>query len=266
MHIISKFHDYYDRAMQHGQDLGRPFLRNQDAYDVSRTSSRAVPVPAYLEAVLAELRPAMPALAEYRKGNERLIVRPGVVLFAGVLYPCAALERQPFNIHNGLLYPASLSQPTPTWRLVYSGDELQSLLVQWEERPKSPLPAWRATRHGDWESFMALRGSKKWHGWAQEHHCAILSVGGSPLTIAVNPELHALQFYRVFTPEQAYQELDMFLGGLAAPERNTVVIEDKYRIPQHGFDAQSFRKDPSPTRAEKRAARAAKPARSDSLT
>lgn len=50
------------------------------------------------------------------------------------------------------------------------------------------------------------------------------------------PRLADLEFYKVVSPWDAYQELSMFLGNIAAPDRVPVTIPDKDRIQQHGFD------------------------------
>jgi len=59
----------------------------------------------------------------------------------------------------------------------------------------------------------------------------------------VNPVLKEYQFYKVFESFQAFQEIQMFLGGvLGSGEKNIVEVADKYKITQHGFDKWSFRK------------------------
>lgn len=64
--------------------------------------------------------------------------------------------------------------------------------------------------------------------------------------VTINPQLAALSFYKVLGPWEVFQEIEMFLGSLAAPENQPPVsIEDKYRIAQHGFDKMSFRKPPT---------------------
>ena len=61
----------------------------------------------------------------------------------------------------------------------------------------------------------------------------------------INPLLKEYQFYKVFDAVQAFQEIQMFLGGvLGNREKEIVNVEDKYKITQHGFDKWSFRKEP----------------------
>lgn len=61
----------------------------------------------------------------------------------------------------------------------------------------------------------------------------------------INPLLKEYKFYRVFNAVQAFQEIQMFLGGvLGNKEKEIIEIADKYKIEQHGFDKWSFRKEP----------------------
>ncbi len=62
----------------------------------------------------------------------------------------------------------------------------------------------------------------------------------------INPVLKDYDFGKVFDAFQVFQEIQMFLSGvLGSREKDIVVIEDKYKIEQHGFDKKwSFRKPP----------------------
>lgn len=65
----------------------------------------------------------------------------------------------------------------------------------------------------------------------------------------VNPILKEYEFYTVIDSFTAFQELQMFLGGiLGAGEKETVEVEDKYKITQHGFNKWSFRREPEKKR------------------
>ena len=61
----------------------------------------------------------------------------------------------------------------------------------------------------------------------------------------INPILKNYEFYKVFDTFQAFQELQMFLGGvLGKGEKDIAQIANKYKIEQFGFDKWSFRKEP----------------------
>lgn len=57
-----------------------------------------------------------------------------------------------------------------------------------------------------------------------------------------NDLLNQFEFYRVFGPYQAFQELEMYLNNLARPMKPMPVIPDELKIQTHGFNKYSFRK------------------------
>lgn len=61
--------------------------------------------------------------------------------------------------------------------------------------------------------------------------------------------LNELQFFKVFDFTKAYQELEMFIGGVLTSIGNKMVeVSDKSKIAKHGFDKRSFRKEPTKKR------------------
>lgn len=63
--------------------------------------------------------------------------------------------------------------------------------------------------------------------------------------LIINPVLKNYEFYKVVDSFTAFQEISMFIGGvLGIGEKEIIQVEDKYKIPQHGFDKWSFRKEP----------------------
>jgi hypothetical protein len=61
----------------------------------------------------------------------------------------------------------------------------------------------------------------------------------------INPVLKDYEFYKVIDAFTAFQELQMFIGGvLGTSEKEIIEVEDKYKIPQHGFNKWSFRREP----------------------
>ena len=44
----------------------------------------------------------------------------------------------------------------------------------------------------------------------------------------------------------AFQEIQMYISGvLGTGEKEIIEVEDKYKIPQHGFNKWSFRREPT---------------------
>jgi hypothetical protein len=58
-------------------------------------------------------------------------------------------------------------------------------------------------------------------------------------------DLKRFGFFRLFNPQQAYQEINMFYSNIARPMKPIPKLSDETLIEVHGFDKKtSFRKDP----------------------
>lgn len=238
MRIISKFHDYYDAVQTQGQDRTMVFVREEQEFSQAHREKRCPPVYANF---LAQMAGQAPRVRDLRKASERysrVFISAGVILFAGRLYPFAEA--------TCALRGSLASEPS---RFIYDFQELVALLAEHnfdlEESDRPKYSYWRGTQTWSWKEFFALSGSERMMDEAVSQRWAILSWEARGDMLRICPRLHDLQFFRKLDAWQAYQELSMFLGNLAAPERNTVQIEDKYRIAQHGFDKWSFRRPPA---------------------
>lgn len=69
-------------------------------------------------------------------------------------------------------------------------------------------------------------------------------IGDTP-NIVYNALLRPHEFFRVFDTHATFQEIAMFLGGLAVPQGPMPVISDEMKIHSHGFDKWSFRRPPA---------------------
>jgi hypothetical protein len=227
MRIISRFQDYYDRAMAHGADQSRVFVRDNVEYaDSHRTSE----VPAHLG-----------ELAQLLKGGMnvgRVSLEPFLIAFAGKLYP---------GVRCHVL--GSMADNPPTQSTAEFAYDLASLLrfcaaheVDLEKKGFFD----RMSQKQRFAAFFTLTGSAQHAAMLCEHGIAIaVAISRSPAKVQVNPALKNFEFFRVFDAWQTYQELDMYLGALAAPDtKPPVQVSDADRIHQHGFDRRSFRKRP----------------------
>ena len=62
--------------------------------------------------------------------------------------------------------------------------------------------------------------------------------------IVYNECLKELEFFRLMDTFTAYQELQMYFGAMAQPNRPVPQVSDKDMISIKGFDNWSFRKPP----------------------
>jgi hypothetical protein len=59
--------------------------------------------------------------------------------------------------------------------------------------------------------------------------------------VELNPRLKGYQFQKIKGGQEAFQEIQMYLTNQLVKTKDPDIIEDKYRITQHGFDKHSFR-------------------------
>lgn len=76
-----------------------------------------------------------------------------------------------------------------------------------------------------------------------------------PNGIAVNPCLKDWRFFKYWDAPTCMQELSMFVGNMSHPDSAPQIMDDKYRVQSHGFNEQSFRKQPTKHGLPKRAKR-----------
>jgi hypothetical protein len=73
--------------------------------------------------------------------------------------------------------------------------------------------------------------------------------------LKLNPILNDYDFFKMFDPFTAFQEISMFLGGvLCINEKETLEIDDKYRMAASGYDKTSFRQSAPGIKKEQRRA------------
>jgi len=255
MRICSQFRDYYDGAQAHGSDQSRIFLR---------------------ETAVRELNPQAPGLADWvrlgcvgaingvheREDGSKLVLRGVAVGFCGKAFKGLRVRHLPAGVARGVSteYQASGYEQFEE-RTFYDAhaatDYLESTLGKpLLEKKKTTWhdlgnPVANGTLRERVESLFASQGREVLMEWCLDEKVAIAMMqarkaGEGAPQLVINPVLADLQFFKVLSPAEAYQELDMFWGGVLAPEsRALTVIEDRYRIAQHGFDKHSFRKAPT---------------------
>lgn len=237
MRLISKFHDYYDAAQGQGVDLTRVFLRQ--TVEVTGASRNEAQVPAQARAFFEMARGATSSERRYNIAHKDEVLETvnfGLVFFAGRLYPFGTVtirERHTYGLHTQFYYSLeSLEHAIERFDVDLRGKKTKRRF------PWSPFAARNV------EPFFALQGSEALRAKATETGLSIASYTRSFDQLQVNPRLSDFQFFKALDAWQAYQELAMYVGNLAAPERIPVSISDKDRIYQHGFDKMSFRKPP----------------------
>lgn len=249
MRIRSPFNDYYDTAMAHGSDPSRVFVRNPETSEVKLDRDGASVWDRYGQ--LGGIADA------FELRSERVYLSACLVVFCGRVYKALRVHR----LHGDAARALADVKPTEIeQRVFYDGAEarqyLEALLgrERLRKRRESLFEYDNSLANGTLtdrlERYFSQQGSAELMQWSIENRIAIvvLRIGGrfEKSILQVNPPLKDIQFFRLFGAAEAFQELDMFWGGVLAPESNpTIGISEKDRIAQHGFDARSFRTGPS---------------------
>ncbi len=97
------------------------------------------------------------------------------------------------------------------------------------------------------KSYFAKNGSKYDLEIFRKYNSFIITFKevnrSSEYHLTVNDILKKYDFFKVFDPFTAYQEINMFVSGfLTNPEKEMPKIPDNLKVQSHGFDKWSFRK------------------------
>lgn len=243
MRIKSKFHDYYDTALAHGQDdgvvyvretrvVGKPHLGSED-YDAHKN--------AWDEAT-REITLKLPGLGVREEVPGGRSADPGAVYFCGKLYPFYVLARESADTESNEV----------------------DLMFSWE-RGFDALVAqrdWTRRQEGDWQEALAREAGRDVTAVNLRHRSPIVLHlperpyarpyhkgrywSFEPERLVMDPCLKDLGFHKVLDPYTAFQEIAMFVGGVLAQQMDPPSpMTDKEKVASHGLDpVYGFRKPP----------------------
>jgi hypothetical protein len=257
MRIISKQHQYYDGLQSHDKD-DILFVRKPEFIGKGHRWS----------ALFSDLsRPALPGDSSYLQPKlEKLVIRPKGCkpLFTGskntYLNTPSMLERVIYEaiavvfcgkLYRGVSYVEKWSSAPGTKPIIYWTAE--ALLEQHELRPRQ----YKFERMLTTDDIFEAPESNKYLEACLELQAPIIGVGRNPSVpdypieddqygVMTNVDLDKIQFYKVFDPAEAFQELSMFIGGVMAKTDKPEPQSNRGKIEGHGFDYRdSFRKGPT---------------------
>ena len=248
MRIISKFHDYYDIGMSHGQDQTLIYHRVPTVSKSKASYFCDVPIDFEEETSANILAQSHANALSY----QRIVVG-----FCGKVYQCYVMGADVTPYHQPSIRITSCcynalgvknfiddygaketiksfySKPHP-WRT----DSLKYSIIQ------RRFDEWKTDKYFD--EFIKLKAPV-----FVVDRCNM----GREIRMTINLELTTFQFYKVVDPYTAYQEIAMFIGGvLGVGEPFMIEIEDKYKRDAKGFNDQSFKTRPGtkPNRKNKK--------------
>lgn len=234
MKIISKFQDYYDRALSFGADTELTYVRQTQEYERQWVKGKYEGMPEYLHSFLSIGTSGQGPFEEARlRGG---LITFHVVVVAGVAH--FGIQAQPSSIFR------PPEEPLVSWLWT------PEAFFNWLSRQPEPR-----SRKGEIQVSKERREVRLAEGTAEffqprkfswiediciEHKLPLVHATSG--RVVVNPCLRPLEFIKCMEPFTIYQELSMFLGNLASKDDTPVKIADKDRVQQHGFDKWSFRK------------------------
>ncbi len=248
MRIISRFRDYYDSVQVHGQDLEQVYVRMEEKEELGATW----PFPWTLPAIY---------------DNTGIKFKTHIIGFCGKIYPCLNLYKY-INadvVDDVLCYSFSEVDAFFERNL-----KKKALVDYYDEKSKRCYSiAFRRTRFKEFfekAEAQADKHQKRFmdhlspvfvatlHGRAYGHwqtgYAPYNSLQGEGVDradpgqkIIWNHSLREYEFVRIKDPYTAFQEISMYLGNMAFPNKPIPEMSDEDMAFIKGFDKYSFRKD-----------------------
>lgn len=257
MKIISNFKDYYDGIQKYGSDSQIRYRRITEKGNIKPH----LPPVTYVRfpAIKKEnsLLPELSVRAFTSKENVNLQFEPFIVFFCNKMYTgIRTLYQKDLSLKADLEIKWAF-QYSYTYAAFLAECERLKFDYVTLRASSTRMFSFRKSEAAETEEFFALSGTLI----PTQSSIATLMVSLQvPVlyfqshgtgnckepTFTHNPELFKIDFIKVMPPYLAFQELEMYIGGvLSAPETPMIPITDKDRIQQRGFDKWSFRKMPT---------------------
>jgi hypothetical protein len=250
--VQSKFRDYYDVVQSTGQDQTLVYRRYKsevpgDKYNIPFMSSKG-----------------------HHGGGMWYYQR--MVGFCGKLYPVFEM-----NLADHCSQMFKSDRVTKT--CCYSLDDIdrwvrknfdEEDVARYESADRTKrLNAWpQDHRRGSFQRFFQQWEEYKGKDWRpifEENNCPLFTTEAyekydrkrqryyNVMILHLNTRLKDVEFFKVFDPYMAYQEISMFLGSMAEPRKGIPEVSDADLLEAKGFDPRfSFRKDPGEKKKNKK--------------
>jgi hypothetical protein len=240
MRIISKFHDYYDSGMAHGQDQSVVYLRDTKEYDFNHlTDNRDIPqiIKDIRSAVVTYTKMENPLrwernfFMDTNNNKNRFFMNVHKILFCGKVYTCVQISTRDLGYLNEGVDTFMYDAESVIKFLEKNSIDVDNKRYSWDTTKRERINSWFVVKQPDREWLIANK---------------ITNVAVSKSSVIVNPRLQNYNFAKCLDAYSAYQELDMWISGtLSYPQNFMVEVSDKSKIQKHGFDTKyGFRKRP----------------------
>lgn len=227
MRIISKSRDYYDCIQKHGQD--QDLIFNREEKEISIPTIKICNDKSWWDRI--------PRTFYNTRDYSSLNM---VIGFCGEIYP--------------IIYLTRLTSSDKEPRTLYDQEEIKELVLQntsslstkWYSRldKKDPVRL---------NNFFELKNNTVLKNLFDEYRCPVYllkfescvkdTVHQYKTTLNFS-NLQKYDFQKIIDPYQAFQKIEMFLSGLAAPNKPIPAVSNEDMIEAKGFNLKtSFRKE-----------------------
>jgi hypothetical protein len=229
MHIISKFKDYYDSvAGQKGIDKTIVFERWEQKLSVS---VRSKGIKQWWNPSNFPTYGSMSTKAAGHKHFSLFIVG-----FCGKIYIGA-------KVTSTIQHKYAYNDVDSVVSYIYGIDYIKEKVCEYYNNEKY----FNGRRDANLEHIMSFTTDKKMLELFYTYKTPqFILWPGEQDNLVINGCLKDIQFYKMFDPFRAFQEIEMYITGvLGINNKPMVEISDKHKIVGHGFDPKySFRKEP----------------------
>lgn len=240
MRLISKTHDYYDTVQSYGVDLTSTFVRKAKSYVANSNEFKKVRDLVEPDSKYGD------RITWYSGDHDFRVDNYFVVFFCGQVYPMIRFVKLTDNGGSSKYYNY-YDITTIGEALEKFGTEKQASYWWYNKIPRKRYSiSDRYLQKSKAKEFLTL--SIKESTVVDLHHeleSPYFVYDQTERRLIINPSLRKLSFFKVKDPFTAYQDIDMFVGGVLGGNcPNMIEISDEIRKEKHGFDKWSFKTPP----------------------
>jgi len=252
MRILSEVHDYYDVVQAQGQDLTMVWVRKPEEVALERG-----PADRWGRRASNWPFPVYPYHRRYRREkNGPASTSWYMVGFCGKIYPVFKFETK-YEAGEKPVICFNLQQIDEYVEANFKRASIDEYKLKIPKRKRywwkhtARMKYWPSDLMRDeFEAFFARCEEKKAayeKMFLEKRSPVFIADDNDPqrCTITYNAVLKELEFYRVFDPFTAFQEIAMYFGSMAVPLNPIPPISDRDLSEAKGFNKFSFRKDKS---------------------
>lgn len=232
MRIVSDKKDYYDCIQEHGQDRSIFYIRQPEVINIRSKNWMKLQFGKFV----------FPEVHNVLINN--IVAEQYIIGFCGKIYPVNCVYEEfikdqrdervySYCFSNDDLDKTLKNLMTPKSFERYSGDVFKK--GNRNKRyyfPRNDLAAFYQKCSEEQDSYSEMFIEKK---------SPIFVVDYKRETLTWNPLLRPFEFFRVFEPSLAFQEIYMWLSNQAVPHKPIYEPTNQEKIDTHGFNEESFR-------------------------